>query len=339
VRRRLVVAFTLLALIVAVAGFGVWSALYRVSTDLPAGLKVTLTIAKGASGEQVATTLAEAGVVANPTMFRLRTSLLGATGKLKAGTYTLTTGSAYDAVIAVLSHGPEIEYVTFTIPEGWRIEQTAARIEEKLGIPASKFMKLVTTGATQFHFAFLADDPTKSLEGYLFPKTYTVRKAATATEVVNVMLAQFGKETAVLDYSYAKSKGLTPHDVLTIASMVEREAAIAEERPKVAAVAYNRLHLHMLLQFCSTVQYVLGGKETLTDADLKTPSPYNTYLHAGLPPGPICSPGLPSIKAALAPAKAGYLYFVLTGKNGSQSFTSSYAEFVQLKAQAKRGLK
>ena len=339
-RRRLIAAFVVLTLIVGAVAFGVWSTLYRATASVPAGRKVAVAIAKGASSGQVADQLAEAGIVGNPTMFRLRASLLGATGALKPGNYTLTTGSSYDDVIALLSHGPIVENVTFTIPEGWGIEAVAARIESKFGISAEQFIRLATTGAHGFQYAFLADDPTPTLEGYLFPKTYTLKRSATATDVIEVMLAQYGKETAGLDYSYAKSKNLTPHDVLTIASIIEREAVLDKDRPKVASVIYNRLHIGMPLQLDSTVQYALHGKAKLTLKDLQTQSPYNTYANRGLPPGPICSPGLVSIEAALHPAKTNYIYYILTGKDGSQSFTSSYATFLQLKNYlATKGLK
>jgi UPF0755 protein len=152
------------------------------------------------------------------------------------------------------------------------------------------------------------------------------------------MLAQYGEETAMLDYSYAQSKGLTPHDVLTLASIIEREASVATDRPKVASVIYNRLAIHMRLQLDSTVQYALHGKAKLTLADLQDPSPYNTYTHDGLPPGPICCPGLVAIQAALSPAKTKYLYYILTHKDGRQSFATNYADFLKLKAQFKKGL-
>jgi len=339
VRRRLRVAFSLLALVILAGALGVWSTLYRATANVPAGRAVTITIARGASGDRVATQLANAGVVANPTMFRLRATMLGANGKLKPGTYTLATGSSYEGVIAALVRGPLIEYITVTIPEGWGIDKTAARMQEKLGIPAAEFIKLATTGAKQFDFAFLADDPTPTLEGYLFPKTYDFKKGVKAADVIRIMLTQYGTETATLDYSYSKSKGLTPHDVLTIASIIEREAQVDKDRPKVASVIYNRLAIGMRLQLDSTVQYALDGKAKLTLNDLKTDSPYNTYLYKGLPPGPVCSPGMSAIKAAAQPAKTDYLYYILTHKDGSQSFTSSYAKFLQLKNQlATKGL-
>lgn len=338
-RRRLVAAFSALALVVAAMAFGVWSTLYRPAVNVPAGRSVSVTIAKGSSGDEVATQLARAGVVTNAAMFRVHASLLGATGDLKAGTYTLRTGSDYEVVIRVLQHGPEIQLITVTIPEGWGVERTAARLEEMLGIPAPEFVSLATTGAKKFDFAFLADDPTPSLEGYLFPKTYDFKRGVTAAEVIKVMLAQYGRETATIDYAFSESKGLTPHDVLTIASIIEREAQLDKDRPKVASVIYNRLAIGMRLQLDSTVQYALNGKAKLTLDDLKTDDPYNTYVYKGLPPGPICSPGMSAIQAAAHPATTKYIYYILTHKDGSQSFATTYADFLRLKAQFKRGLK
>jgi len=337
--RRLAIALGALALIIAALCFGVWSTLYRASSNVAAGKAVTIVIASGSSGDQVAAKLADAGVVANPMMFRIKAQLLGATGDIKAGTYTFTTGSAYEPVIRRLQKGPEIVLITLAIPEGWGIERTAARVQDKLGIPAADFIELATTGAKHFSYSFLADNPTDSLEGYLFPKTYQFKKGVKAADVINTMLAQYGKETAALDYTKAKAKNLTPHDILTIASIIEREASVASDRPNVASVIYNRLAFHMRLQLDSTVQYALNGKAKLTLQDLKTDSPYNTYMNAGLPPGPICSPGIIAIKAALNPAKTKYLYYILTYKDGRQSFATNYADFLKLKAQFKKGLK
>jgi UPF0755 protein len=341
VRRRLLVAFTVLAIIVGVAAYGAWATLYRASANVAPGRSVTITVAQGASGDQVATLLADAGVVDNPTMFRWRASVLGATSKLKAGTYTLKTGSSYDYVISVISHGPEVVLTTVTIPEGFDIKHTAARVEEQLGIPAAEFIRIATTRAKDFvlDFGFLADNKTHTLEGYLFPKTYSFKPSATATDVINVMLMQYGRETATIDYSYAKSKGLSPHDVLTIASIIEREAQLEKDRPKVASVIYNRLEIGMLLQVDPTVSYALGGKVELTLSDLKTDNPYNTYVHSGVPPGPICDPGISAIKAAAHPETTKYLYYILTHKDGSLSFATNYDTFLKLKVQYKKGLK
>jgi UPF0755 protein len=338
-RRRMVAAFLVLAVIVGVMTFGVWTTLFRASADVPAGRNVTIVVPKGASGDAVAVMLADAGVVTNPTMFRVRAQLLGLAGEIKAGTYQLKTGSSYDDVAHLLVNGPVIERITVTIPEGWGIAATAARMHDKLGIPEQTFIDLATTGAKKFDFAFLADDPTPSLEGYLFPKTYEFTRSVTATDVIRTMLAQYGKETAILDYSYSQSKNLTPHDVLTIASIIEREAQVASDRPKVASVIYNRLKIGMRLQLDSTVQYALHGKAKLTFDDLKTDNPYNTYMYAGVPPGPICSPGMSAITAAAHPAVTKYIYYILTYKDGRQSFATNYADFLKLKAQYMKGLK
>jgi UPF0755 protein len=338
--RKLAIALGALAVIVCLIGYFAWSTLLAADAPgIPAGQSATIVIVKGASGDSIASELSHAGIVANATMFRIQAQLLGAKNDIKAGTYVFMTGSSYETVIRRLQAGPpEDPTVTFTIPEGWSVEKIAASVQEKLNIPSTEFISLATTGATQFHYAFLADDKTPSLEGYLFPKTYTVKQGITATGVINVMLAQYGKETASLDYSYVTSKGLTPHDALTIASIIEREASVDTDRPKVASVIYNRLAINMRLQLDSTVQYALHGKVSLTLADLQTASPYNTYMNAGVPPGPICNPGIVAIQAAIAPAKTNYLYYILTHKDGRQSFATNYADFLKLKAQFKKGL-
>ena len=338
-RGGLIAAGILLAAVLMLGGGGVWWTFYRAEAAVPAGRTVTIVVPKGASSGDVATLLASKGVVANSMMFKLRAQSIGLIGELKAGTYEFKTGSAYEPVIRSLATGPVIDYVTLVIPEGWSIQRIAARVESKLKIPAADFIALATTGKSKFDFTFLADDPTPTLQGYLFPKTYQVKASATATDVISMMLAQYGKETASIDYSYAKSKKLTPHDVLTIASIIEREVFVDKDRPTVASVIYNRLHIRMRLQLDSTVQYALNGKAKLNLKDLWTVSPYNTYRNYGLPPGPIDNPGLASIKAAAAPSKTPYIYYILTHKDGSQSFTTNYAAFLVLKAQAAKGLK
>ena len=338
--RRTVVGLTILAVIIGVLAFTVWSTLYRAEAGVPSGRSVTVVIAKGSSGDVVAARLAKAGVVPNALMFRLQAMMLNATSSMKAGTYTLVTGSSYEAVIRRLQAGPPAPVlVTITIPEGWGIDRIAARVEALVHIPAADFVQLAKTGAKQFDYAFLDGNPTDSLEGYLFPKTYEVKPNAKAADIIGLMLAQYGKETASLDYGYATSKGLTHHDALTLASIIEREASVPSDRPKVASVIYNRLGFHMRLQLDSTVQFALNGKAKLSLEDLKTQSPYNTYVNAGLPPGPICNPGLVAMQAALAPAKTKYLYYILTYKDGRQSFATNYADFLVLKAQFKKGLK
>jgi UPF0755 protein len=253
--------------------------------------------------------------------------------------YDLQTGMPYRDVVDRLRTGPPVADYTLTIPEGWTIAQIAKRVEEKSGIPASEFEQLAGTGATQFPYAFLADNKTGSLQGYLFPKTYRVKVGSGAVAIMDIMLSQFEKETAGLDLSLARSRDLDMHDVVTIASIIEREARVEKDRPLIASVIYNRLSKGMLLEICATVQFVVGNKPRLLYKDLQVKSPYNTYLNKGLPPGPIASPGLASLTAAVAPAETGYLFYVLTHKDGSHSFSTTVAEHNRYKAQAAKGLK
>lgn len=338
-RARIIIPAVILLVLIGGALFGAWNTFYKSASKVPAGKHVTVVVPTGASASEVGVLLAEKGVVANARQFRMRAEALKLAQSLKPGEYDLVTGSPYDGVIRVLAEGPAADTVTFTVPEGWGIDAIAARVEAKFGIPASEFADLARTGAKDFDYAFLKDNPTSSLEGYLFPKTYTLEESATASDIIDVMLKQYGKETASVDYSYSKSRNLNPHEVLTIASIIEREASVASDRPKVASVIYNRLKIPMRLQLDSTVQYALNGKVKLTLDDLKTQSPYNTYVVDGLPPGPICCPGIVAIKAAANPAKTKYIYYVLTHKDGRQSFATNYADFLKLKQQFKNGLK
>lgn len=328
----------IVAVLATVAGAAWWT-LYRAEASVDPGRTVRVEIARGASTAAVGRALAEKGVVANATMFGLQVRSEGAASNLKPGVYEFTTGSDYASVISALQAGPTIVYHSLAIPEGWTIPQVARRVQDKTGISAAEFERIAATRASDFDFAFLEGASGGSLEGYLFPKTYRVRQGSTAADVIRMMLAQYERETTGLDLSYAKSRNLTPRDVLIVASIIEREARVPTDRPLVASVVYNRLKRRMRLEMCATVQYVLGGKPKLSYADLKVDSPYNTYEHAGLPPGPICSPGLASIRAAASPASTKYLYYVLTGKDGSHSFTGDYDTFLRLKVQAAKGLK
>lgn len=315
-----------------------WLALFSGDGTVVPGLPAQIEIPDGATSLDAGRALAAAGIVANGQMFRLRVKLAGAEQQLHPGVYDLRTGMGYSAALEALRKGPEVRYVTLAIPEGWTIPQVAARVEEALGIPRDELTTLATTGAKSFHFRFLESNPTDSLEGYLFPKTYRVQPGATARQVLTVMLDQFEREVSGIDPSYAKSRGVSMHGLVTIGSMIERETRVSADRPLVASVIYNRLIRDMYLEIDATVQYVLGNKARLLYRDLKVRSPYNTYANKGLPPGPIASPGLASLQAAAAPAETGYLYYVLTGKDGTHSFAETQGEFLTLKARAKKGL-
>lgn len=332
-RRGLRFALGALALLLVVAGFGAWRAwdlLYRADHDIPPGTTVTLDIEPGSSTVAIAEQLSAAGVIRNALRFRLSARDAGADGDLRAGEYELETGMTDDAVIARLKQGPEIRYVDVTVPEGFTVRQVAGRFAKKTGIPEAELATLMGSGAQDFAAGrpYLKGAFRGSLEGYLFPATYRVKEGTTAEQVVEMMLDKFESEMAGVDMTFAKSKNLTQGDIVIMASMIEREARLAKEQPIISSVLYNRLKADMRLQICATVLYEMpAGTTRLTYADLESNSPYNTYRIAGLPPGPIANPGRAAIEAAAHPAQTKYLYYVLTGEDGSHTFTSSYSAF------------
>lgn len=220
------------------------------------------------------------------------------------------------------------------IREGLRREDIAALLDKETSISGAQYLKLTAPGARGRRLAGTSK-PT-SLEGFLFPATYDITDGTTAAELVDEQLAAYDANTSQVNYAYAKSKNLTRFDVLTLASMIEREVAVARERPIVAGVMYNRLRQGMRLDIDATVQYALGRwTPELTASDLAIDSPYNTRRFAGLPPGPISNPGLDSIRAAARPAKVPYLYYVARNDGtGRHFFATTQAEFERDVAQS-----
>jgi len=326
----LVVLIVLVASVASVA----WFYLYKPDTETVAGRPVTVTIVSGSSTETIAQQLADAGVIENAAMFRLRSRFAESDGTLKAGEYELSTGMPYELVIAKLAAGPDIVYFDVPIPEGFTVRQIAERFAARAEIPEDEILAMVTSGADDFagDHPYLADTYGNSLEGYLFPATYRVKEGTSAQQVVEMMLDKFDEVIGGVDLSYAKSKNLDINDVVIIASILERESKLPKEFPLVSSVIYNRLKKPMRLQLCATVLYKMPeGTTRLTDADTKRESPYNTYIHDGLPVGPISNPGLAALDAAANPAQTDYFYYVLTGKDGSQTFTHSYEDFLKAK--------
>ncbi len=329
-----VVVLVVAVVAVAAVTVGVLGARGNAGEQVAAGQPVTFEVAEGDSTRTVAEGLEAQGVIADARAFRKLAAELGVDAQLKVGVYNLLTGMEDQSVLDMLVSGPEIETITVTIPEGWRIEQIAARYEEEAGIPADEFIALAKGGADQFadKHPYLAGAHEGKLEGYLFPKTYSLKPGATAAEVIEMMLTQFDTEMAAVDMAAAEARGLDVNDVVTIASIIERETKLAKERELVSSVIENRLEIGMPLQMCSTVVYVLNRHEMrLTTAETKTQSPYNTYINKGLPPGPVANPGLASLQAAVAPADTNYLYFVLTSKEGGHTFASNNADFLKAK--------
>ena len=325
-------------LVILVIGISAWGLFLRPATDILAGRHVQLAIPDGTSSADIARDLADAGVVQNANMFRLQVRLAGADSDLKAGVYDLQTGLSYDEAIEELTNGPRIVYTQVTIPEGYVIEQIAARMEEQVGIPAEEFSQLALSGATT-EFSdrpYLASGHEGSLEGYLFPKTYSIREGSTARDVIEMMLDQYELEIASVDTTAAQEAGISMHELVTIASMIEREARVSEERELISSVISNRLVKGMRLEIDATIEYILPGNTfRLRNSDLEIDSPYNTYMYGGLPPGPISNPGLASLQAAAAPAETDFIYYVLTDKDGSHTFATNYEDFQAAKKKSK----
>jgi UPF0755 protein len=299
---------------------------------------VTVEIPQGASGGETVEVLHHDGVIRCGTASRIMLSLRGVAGSLQAGSYRLTTNMTVDDALKVLEKGPPaVPVVDITIPEGYRTTQIADRVAQVLKIPAKRFLSATRSGG--FSAPPYLPHGSDSLEGFLFPKTYEFdKRGVTPQDVIHTLLSQFQEEAGALPWQNAQSLGVTPYQVVTIASMVEREASLPQDRPKIAAVIYNRLQKNMKLGIDATLQYVdPNPSDGLTSQDLKIDSPYNTRLHRGLPPTPIANPGIASLRAALQPAQTGDLYYVLCGSDGHHEFAQTYAQFLQLKQQCLGG--
>jgi uncharacterized YceG family protein len=288
-----------------------------------------VTVPQGASATDVADLLTKNDVVSNGTLFEWRLKLAGKTGDILPGRYVLAHNMSYGTAIDRLtSSGGKINV---TIPEGEDRTQIAATIKD-LGL-SGDYLAASKSSEGFDPSKYGAQNP-KSLEGFLFPATYQLDPGSSVDQFVSDQLQAFQQNIAGVNMSYAKSKNLTVYDVLTIASMIDKEVQVPSERPLVAAVIYNRLHRGMPLGIDATTRFEFHNYTgEITESQLKSPSPYNTRINAGLPPTPIGNPGLAAIQAAAHPAKVNYLYYVLKANgNGQHCFTASGAEFNQLVA-------
>jgi UPF0755 protein len=288
--------------------------------------RVTVSIPKGASVAEVGDLLAREDVVSNSTLFQLRVTLAGKRSELYPGQYALASGMSYGAAIDALSTVPPKTTATVTIPEGYSRAQTA-QVASEVGLTGNYLQDSVRS--KYLDLAGYGGNDAKNLEGFLFPDTFELKAKAPAADLVQLQLEDFKRRIKGVNMSYAHSKNLTVYDVVTIASMVEREAQLESERPLIAAVIYNRLHDGIPLGIDATIRFATGNyDQPLTESELAVDSPYNTRLNAGLPPGPIDSPGLASIEAAAHPAQVDYLYYVVKpGTCGEHAFSSTDAEF------------
>jgi len=305
--------------------------------ERPAGndeAPITFVIEPGETVTEIAERLKREGLVSDAELFRRYVQYHGLDASIEAGEFTLRQTMTIPEIAQALQRGQRPEQ-TVTIQEGLRLEQVAAEVAAQTGISEAEFLALTRTGWRELGFTFdflVGVPPTATLEGFLFPDTYRLPEAATAADLVERMLGTFDARVASEMRAVAADRGLSLYEMVTLASIVEREAVLDAERPLIAGVYYNRLEAGWFLGACPTVQYGLGDESnwwpSLTSDDLALDSPYNTYRHLGLPPGPICSPGLASIQAAAYPADTEYFFFLVdcTKNDGSHLFAVTEEE-------------
>lgn len=300
---------------------------------LAEGQEATVVVEQGSGAKAIGELLVEEKLVGSASDFAKRVSEMGVESQLKPGTYTFAGGTSLDDIVRQIAAGPDMGNA-LTIPEGYKLSDIAAAVAtaSEGRITAEAFTAAASDASVYAaSYSFLADAGTNSLEGFLFPKTYAVADDATADSLVRMMLDQFQKETASLDWSYPQSQGLSIYDAVNLASIVEKESSGDEQiRAKVAAVFYNRLETtgepsYGFLQSDATTAYEVGHDPTPEEAHAETP--YSTYTNKGLPPTPICSPSLDCLKAVCAPDQESlgkYFFFYFEGD--SYYFTETYED-------------
>jgi UPF0755 protein len=328
--RRLILLLVLLLVVVAA-----WL-VYRVAQPGhdagDAKQPVVVVIARGSTAGEIADELANQGVIDSAFFFNIRSRISGKRGDLKAGRFTLQRDMSYAAALDALTQNPAAApTVKVTIPEGRSISETAAIVRQTaLG---GSYLKAATRNPREVKGFKNYGVPrgTHSLEGFLFPATYELKRKSTAHDLVAQQLATFRQTFDRLDRKAAHRKNLSDYDVLIIASMIEREAQVAKDRRLISAVIYNRLQQHIPLGIDATLRYILNNwSRPLKQSELQKDSVFNTRLRQGLPPTPIGSPGLASIKAALNPARVNYLFYVVKPcGNGSHAFSATDAQFTK----------
>jgi len=281
---------------------------------------VRFQVRKGLSAREVAKDLYDQGLIRNRWNFLIWVKMMGHPGSIRPGVYELSSRESGYRIWRTFRKGPPLMKVTF--PEGWTAKQMAALLDARGITPAADFMAKVDQ---------------EKREGFLFPDTYFFEQGLLPDQIISRLVERF-KEKVPKDFKErALAMKLSYGQLVTLASIVEREAEVPQERPLIAGVFYNRLRKHMYLESCATIEYSLGvWKPHLTYKDLQVVSPYNTYRHGGLPPGPICNPGAAALDAAAHPAQTDMLFFVADGK-GTHRFSKVYKE--HLAAQGIRGTK
>lgn len=296
--------------------------------------EVNFNIENGSSLTQIADVLEDNKVIKSAGSFKIYCKLFSDSSKFKAGQYSIVRPMEFKEIAELLSKGQNIaDGVKVTIPEGYVITQVATLLENKnLGNKAD-FLELAKKGAFDYEFLQFDSNPSikYKLEGFMYPDTYFFDENATSEEIIKILLDTFENKVWSKLKSAVNENGLDYIELLTLASIVEKEAVKDDERAKIARVFLNRIDIDMSLQSCATVQYALNREKfstTVTFEETRLESPYNTYKYPGLPPGPICNPGIKSIEAVIKPDQNKYLFFVAKG-DGSHYFSLTYNEHLE----------
>jgi UPF0755 protein len=344
-RRKWMMWVTIMVCVVllCIAGLG-WWAYVQFQPPQATGTKIDFVVKPGESVRDISTDLRQEGLIRNEFLFREYVSYQHAGADFQVGHYELTRGMGIAEIVLQLSRGRVAdETVTVTIPEGYTVNQIAQRMEDKNICTKADFLKAVNSD--RFDEPFLKQLSANAqvkvrLEGYLFPDTYQFKPDEQAHKVVDAMLKDFSDRVNSQVMAQIQSTGKTLPQVITEASIVEKEAKVDSERPLIASVIVNRLKRKMPLQMDCTLQYILGHQEIVTDKATQVSDPYNTYRIIGLPPGPIASPGMSSILATITPAHTDYLYYVVKNDGtGTDYFAKTYAEQLHNEALSQQNLK
>lgn len=309
------------------------------TASITAGEHIKVTIPSGANAARIAQLLVQERVISDGKAFLSAIQKQDVASKIKSGTYELVAGSDYQQLIDRLIQGPNSSENALVVPEGFTVDKLADLVSQQFGISRDDFLAQAKASNYVDEFPFLKDAQNDSLEGFLWPKTYDFSSTTpTSDAIIKLMLTQYKTETANLDFEGAQQNikqqyGITMsrYDFIKLASIIEKEALIDEDRPLIASVMFNRLKADMPLQSDATMGYVTKGK--VTPQDLKSDSPYNTQNKKGFPPTPICSPGIASLSAAMLPATTDNYYFWIT--KDEHKFSKTYDEHLQAIKEAK----
>ncbi len=309
------------------------------TASITAGEHIKVTIPSGANAARIAQLLVQERVISDGKAFLSAIQKQDVASKIKSGTYELVAGSDYQQLIDRLIQGPNSSENALVVPEGFTVDKLADLVSQQFGISRDDFLAQAKASNYVDEFPFLKDAQNDSLEGFLWPKTYDFSSTTpTSDAIIKLMLTQYKTETANLDFEGAQQNikqqyGITMsrYDFIKLASIIEKEALIDEDRPLIASVMFNRLKADMPLQSDATMGYVTKGK--VTPQDLKSNSPYNTQNKKGFPPTPICSPGIASLSAAMLPATTDNYYFWIT--KDEHKFSKTYDEHLQAIKEAK----